>query len=233
MKRSISLLDLGKMDYQKAYSIQREVFDLCYQGNLLDTILFQENYPTITIGRNGSTKNLLVDVKQLKKYGISVVYVDRGGDVTYHGPGQCVISLILHIKTYTTNIHEYLRQLEEVVIVLLDSYGIQATRIKNLSGVWVDNMKIASIGISVEHGITRHGIAINVNPDLSYFDTIIACGIKGIQMTSIKQLTQKDVTLDEIKSNFLTVFSEIFNVQYVNSEYMKGQFNHENRNKST
>ncbi len=222
MKRSVSLLDLGEIDYQKAYSIQREVFDLCYQGKLLDTILFQENSPTITIGRSGSTENLLVDVKQLKENDIHVVYVDRGGDVTYHGPGQCVISLVLHIKAYTSNIHEYLRKLEEVVIVLLASYGIQATRIENLSGVWVDNMKIASIGISVDHGITRHGIAINVNPDLSYFDTIIACGIKDIQMTSIKQITKKDVSLDEIKKEFLTVFSKIFRVQYVNSEYKKG-----------
>lgn len=228
MKRSISLLDLGKIDYQRAYAIQRDVYDLCYRGKLLDTILFQENSPTITIGRSGSANNLLVDEKQLKENNIHVVYVDRGGDITYHGPGQCIVSLILHIKAYTNNIHEYLRQLEEVVIVLLATYGIHATRLENLSGVWVDNMKIASIGISVDHGITRHGIALNVNPDLSYFDTIVACGIKDIQMTSIKQLTKKDVLLDEIKKEFLKVFSEVFNVQYTDSEYKKGQFNYEN-----
>ncbi len=233
MTRKITVFDLKLIEYKKAYSIQREIYDLCYHGDLLDAVLFQENKPTITIGRSGSGENLLVDEELLKKSNINVIHVDRGGDITYHGPGQCVISLVLHLKEYTDNIHGYLRKLEEVIILLLSNYGILAHRITNLSGVWVGNQKIASIGISVEHGITRHGIAINVDPDLSHFDLITACGIKGVKMTSIKNETNKDISMDQVKEEFLTIFSKLFNVEFVYTDYKKGLINYENRSEST
>ena len=233
MIKKVAVINLGYIGYREAYRIQKEIFNLCYSGDLYDTIIFQKNNPTITIGRSGIKEHLLVDEKRLEEMNIDVVSVDRGGDITYHGPGQCIVSLILHIKTYTNNIHDYLRQLEEVVIILLLNYGIVANRVSGLSGVWVDNKKIASIGISIEHGITRHGIAINVNPDLHYYDMIVACGIKDVQMTSIKELVNVNISVEQVENDFLHSFSELFKVQYNYLDYTKGVIDYEDRSKST
>ncbi len=224
MSKKIHVIDLKKIGYQEAYTIQKNIFKACDHNETSDTILFQENPPTITIGRGGSLNHLLISEQQLKNRGIDLVHVDRGGDITFHGPGQCVISLILHLKEYTNNIHDYLRKLEEAVMLLLSDYKITAHRIEGYSGVWVGSHKIASVGIAIEHGITRHGIAINVDPDLSFYDVIIACGIKDVQVTSIKKLTGKNIDIDHVKQGFLRAFKHMFDVEYINEMQRKEPF---------
>jgi lipoyl(octanoyl) transferase len=210
MVKRIARLDLGMMDYNKAYKIQQLIFKLCDQKEIIDTIIFQENTPTITIGRTGSTNHLLLSQEELQQKGIDLVLTDRGGDITYHGPGQLIISMIIHVKDYTKTVHDYLRKLEEAAILLLSNYGIRAHTVTGKSGVWVNHQKIASIGIAVEHAITRHGIAINVNPDLTNFNTIIPCGLTDVSMTSIKELSNQPIIMNDVKDHFINAFEQVF-----------------------
>ncbi len=209
MVKRIARLDLGTMDYNEAYKIQQLIFKLCDQKEIIDALIFQENTPTITIGRTGTTNHLLLSQEELQQKGIELVMTDRGGDITYHGPGQLVISMILHVKDYTSTVHDYLRKLEEAAILLLSNYGINAHTISGQSGVWVNNQKIASIGIAVEHAITRHGIAINVNPDLTNFNTIIPCGLADVSMTSIEEQSNQPITMQDVKDQFVLAIEQV------------------------
>ncbi len=228
MKKHVAYLDLKTMGYHEAYEIQKLIFKLCDQNKIIDTIIFQENTPTITIGRSGTQDHLLLTIEELQQKGIDVIATDRGGDITFHGPGQLVISLILHVKAYTNNVHDYLRKLEEAAILLLSHYGIQAKTSVGLSGVWVNDHKIASIGIAVEHAITRHGIAINVSPDLTYFNSIIACGIKDVTMTSIEKLTNESIKMHDVKTTFLDAFEHVFECTCIPAYLEKGTLEYEN-----
>jgi lipoyl(octanoyl) transferase len=143
--------------------------------------------------------------------GIDVAYVDRGGDVTYHGPGQLVISPILHLRDYSISVHQYLRNLEETIIRLLHNYGIESQRIPGLSGVWVGSEKIAAVGIAIQHGITRHGISININPDMAHFTYIVPCGIQDRGVTSMEKLGVAVNDLDKFKMDYLSEFNTLFN----------------------
>ena len=172
MSSDIQVIDLKHMDYRQAFTIQEKIYQGCDVKRYPDTIIFQQNDPVITLGRSSDVTHLLKSVEQLQNLGIQVVVVDRGGDITYHGPGQLVISVLIHIRNYSMNVHQYLRNLEEAVIRTLDFYGIQGRRIEGKSGVWVGNEKIAATGIGVTHGITRHGIAINIDPDMKHFTYI-------------------------------------------------------------
>lgn len=228
MKKSVYVVDLKMINYQKAYNIQMIIHKLCHARQMRDTILFLETKPTITIGRSGSISDLLMDENDYVKQNIEVVPIDRGGDITYHGPGQLVVSFIAHVKEHTNNIHHFLRLLEEVIIVCLKKYNISASRKEQLSGVWVNDKKIASIGISVEHGVTRHGFALNINNDLSFFDLIIPCGLVGVTMTSIKECTNQAINKSQVKQDIVQCFKEVFDVDIEVMKYTKGMFEHEN-----
>jgi lipoyl(octanoyl) transferase len=206
----IQTIDLGRMDYRKAYAIQEQIHQACYENNLQDTILFQENDPIFTLGRNSSKDHLLRSKEELKALGIDLEMVDRGGDITYHGPGQLVISPILHLKEYSISVHQYLRNLEETIIRLLRKYNINGQRIAGSSGVWVGQAKIAAVGIAIQHGITRHGIAININPDLTHFSYIIPCGIRDKEVTSLKKLGVAIKDMDQFKVDYLAEFNAVF-----------------------
>jgi|LSQX01.3.fsa_nt_gb lipoate-protein ligase B len=227
MKNKMNVVDLGLITYQEAYQIQKTIYYLCYKTQLEDTLLFQENYPVITLGRSSAKQHVLVDPQQLHNYGIDVVHVDRGGDVTFHGPGQWVVSIISNLKNRTSNIHTFLRMLEKVIMITLNQHGLSPSQKENLSGVWVDDKKIASIGIAVEHGITRHGFALNVNLDLSYFDLIVACGIEKVEMTSMAQLADKKFNMNHIKEDLLNAFKQVFDIEYQIIQYKKGMFNND------
>jgi lipoyl(octanoyl) transferase len=210
MTSIIQCLDLGRMDYREAYAIQEEIHQACYENRIQDTILFQENNPIFTLGRNSRDDHLLRTKEELSLLGIDVQQVDRGGDITYHGPGQLVISPILHLKDYSISVHQYLRNLEETVIRLLQKHAIDGQRIAGSSGVWVNQEKIAAVGIAIQHGITRHGVSINVCPDMTHFSYIVPCGIFDKGVTSLEKLGVKIEDMHQFKADYLEEFNAVF-----------------------
>jgi lipoyl(octanoyl) transferase len=204
------IVDLGLVRYDFANYIQLglagEVKDNLRDGSLL----FCEFFPVYTIGRNGSDNNFLVSLDFLKKKGIDCRKVDRGGDVTFHGPGQLIIYPIFNLAYLKKDIHWYLRKLETVIADVLSGYGIYAGRKNGLTGVWLDGKKIASIGVAVSRWVTYHGIALNVNNDLSYFDFIHPCGIKDCRMTSVAKLKGTHIDMNKLKRQFMEQFKNAF-----------------------
>jgi len=178
-----------------------------------DVLLVLEHPPTFTVGRNKSAEHLLASPSELEKRGIHFEVISRGGDITYHGPGQLVGYAILDLNRFNRDIHRYLRNLEETIILALRNFKINAERKEGLTGVWVNEEKIASIGVGIKRWITYHGFALNVNTDLSYFDMIVPCGIQGVKITSIKKLSEKeeDVSMDEVEAGIIKAFSKVFN----------------------
>jgi lipoate-protein ligase B len=195
--------DLGFIDYGKAYEIQRQILEEVKFGSRPDTLILAEHSSVFTIGRTGCRDNILVDEQTLSKEGIEIYYVDRGGDVTYHGPGQLLIYPIVDLKRLGIRIHSFLRRLEELVIVFLNEYGVSAERKNRFTGIWVQDKKIASIGIGVSRWVTYHGLAINVDPDLHYFSMINPCGIPGLKVTSLAKVLGREINVEEAKDLFM------------------------------
>lgn len=181
-------------------------------GEVSDALLLLQHPHTITLGRGGKRKSLLLDEGPLKEQGISFYEVERGGDITYHGPGQLVGYPILDLKNYGQDIHLYLRRLEDVILLTLHFLGISPARREGLTGVWVGKEKIASIGIHVGKWVSWHGFALNVNTDLSYFDLIIPCGIEGLKVTSMAKLLKREVPIEEVIDSLAPIFGEVFQV---------------------
>jgi lipoyl(octanoyl) transferase len=222
MPIDIQVIDLKEMDYRQAFAIQEEIVRGCDEKIYPDTIIFQQNHPVITLGRSSDLSNLLKSEAELRNLGIDVVMVDRGGDITYHGPGQLVISVLIHIRDYSLGVHQYLRNLEQAVINTLHFYGVNGERVQGKSGVWVNSEKIAATGIGVTHGITRHGIAINIEPDLTHFSYIIPCGISEYGVTSLEKLEISDRNVVTIKKRFVDEFCKIFDTAVVAPVWKEG-----------
>jgi len=184
--KNIDVNRLGILDYQEALKLQFEYLEKRISGEIGDTLLLLEHTPTITIGRNGNKENLLISEKILDQKNIKYYEVNRGGDITYHGPGQLVCYPIIDLKDHTKDVHKYLRTLEQIIIELLSEFDINAKRIEGLTGVFVKRSKIASIGVGIKRWVTFHGLSININTDLSYFDLIVPCGLNNNPVTSIK-----------------------------------------------
>jgi lipoyl(octanoyl) transferase len=210
-------IDLGRIAYRPAFAFQEKLHAQRLAGTTGDVILFQENDPVITMGRTGGNDNVLVTEAELQRRGIEVVEVNRGGDVTYHGPGQLVVSPIIRLHDRLDSIRRYLRQLEAVVINLLANYGIAGDRIEGESGVWVGNDKIAAVGIAIRNGITLHGTAINIHPDLSHFSLIVPCGLGHRGVTSLHELGVTHSSLPQVRNDFLSAFSAVFEAPVVAS----------------
>lgn len=228
MRNTLDILNLGLKDYQETYKIQKDLVGKRCKGEIPDTLIFVEHPPVFTIGRKGSRKNILISSAQLKKEKIKIHEIDRGGDITYHGPGQIVGYPIVDLRKYGKDIHVYMRTLEEILIKSLRHFGISSGRIKDMTGVWVDpvrnitprrdagtisngaSKKIASIGIGVSRWITYHGFALNVNPNIKYFKMINACGL-GKPITSMKeQLGNKCPKRETIEEKIAGISSEVF-----------------------
>lgn len=173
-------------------------------------LLFTEHEHVYTIGKGGDENHVLASQSELKETGVDVFRIDRGGDVTYHGPGQIVGYPILDLNLYFADIHRYLRCLEEVIILALNDYGIEATREPDFTGVWVKGEKIAAIGVKVSKWITMHGFALNVNSDLSKYERIIPCGIFHKGVTSMERILSKNIPLVEIQEKLTTAFGSVF-----------------------
>lgn len=208
----IRTVDLGVTEYQSCWDLQRQLFERCLAGTVPDTLLLTEHRPVYTIGRSGDPNHLLAGTSELQEKGVAVFYNDRGGDITYHGPGQLVGYPILDLHNYYLDLHRYLRDIETVVINTLSHFGIKGARVEGYTGVWVGNDKICAIGIKSSRWVTMHGFALNVSTDLSYFDRIIPCGIFEKGITSMRELLGRVVTIEEVVPELLREFAGVFHV---------------------
>jgi len=214
MARRCIVVDLGVMGFRAARSKQKEAADSPDRA-VSDVLYLAEHPPVITIGRSGDRRNVLVAQDELRARGIDLIETDRGGDVTYHGPGQLVAYPILNLNKHRRDVGWYLRSLEEVILRTLDDAGIQARRIRGYTGVWVEDKKIAAIGIGVRRWITFHGVALNIDPCLDHFALITPCGIQDKGVTSIRAVLGRNVPKEKVVEHFLCRFGEVFDVDIV------------------
>lgn len=210
------LVRLGRMPYQEAWDLQRQVGAGVLAGQLPDTVLMVEHPPVYTVGRgaHGSLANLLWDEEKRREERIDLYTVDRGGDITYHGPGQLVGYPILDLTRHGKDLHEYLRHLEEAIIAAIGELGIDAERMPPHTGVWVGTEKVAAIGVKATQWVTQHGFALNVSPNLSHFGGIIPCGIQDKGVTSMERLLGRPIGLDEVQPVVERHLAETFGFQY-------------------
>ncbi|GAP94611.1 lipoyl(octanoyl) transferase LipB [Leptolyngbya sp. NIES-2104] len=207
--RSCLLYSTGLTPYKTAWDFQRSLVDARKQDpSLRDVLILLEHYPVYTLGHGSDISFLKFDPAQSE---YELHRIERGGEVTYHCPGQIVGYPILNLNNYQRDLHWYLRQLEEVIIRVLAVYGLVGTRISGLTGVWVGDRKLAAIGIKVSRWITMHGFALNVNPDLSGFDRIVPCGIADKAVGSLEQFVP-GITIDEVKREIAIAFANVFEV---------------------
>ncbi|MDP2526455.1 lipoyl(octanoyl) transferase LipB [Maribacter dokdonensis] len=230
MNKKVQVQDLGLKDYKETWDYQEQLFqetlDLKIRNRREDLnletpnhFLYVEHPHVYTLGKSGDISNLLVDEKVLADKGATFYKINRGGDITYHGPGQIVGYPILDLDNFFTDIHKYLRFLEEMVILTLKEYGLKAERSPGETGVWLDvgtpfARKICAMGVRASRWVTMHGFALNVNADLGYFDLMIPCGIKGKAVTSLNvELGKKEVNLEEVKQKLLKHFQILFEAE--------------------
>jgi len=209
--RTLIYCDLGLIDYKDAWDLQKSVHQLRVEKKIEDVLFLLEHPNTYTFGKTADKKNLLGDQKYLDKNKISVYEIDRGGDITYHGPGQVVGYPIIDLNDWKKDTHKYLRSIEEVIIGFLTEYNLTGTRVDKYTGVWLDNRKICAIGIKVSRWITMHGFAFNINTDLKLFNGIIPCGITDKDVTSLKRELDKEIQLSEVKEKIVRHFKTEFN----------------------
>jgi lipoyl(octanoyl) transferase len=231
MNNSIIIHDLGLIEYEDALDYQLKLFNEIVDAKISNRrkntniitknhLIFVEHNSVYTLGKSGEINNLLMNKEDLKNNNIKFYKTNRGGDITYHGPGQIVCYPILDLDNFFTDIHKYLRFLEETIILTLKDYEIDGKRSENETGVWlnpnsIDARKICAMGVKASRWVTMHGLALNVNNDLSYFENIIPCGIRGKSITSIAQECEKNIQIESVKKkilkNFLNVFSAKLN----------------------
>ena len=227
--KSVRFEDLGLMPYRQAWDYQQVLFDEIVAAKILNRdrpeseqfstknhLLFCSHPHVYTLGKSGSMDNVLLTDEQLKEKGIEFFKINRGGDITYHGPGQIVGYPVLDLENFFTDIHRYMRSLEEVIIRTLAQYGISAGRFEGYTGVWLDAddpdkaRKICAMGVKCSRWVTMHGWAFNVNTDLSYFDYIIPCGIKDKSVTSMEKELGRRVSMGEVQQHLVRAFGEVF-----------------------
>ena len=229
--KTIQLIELGLKSYQEALAVQEKLFNQTIaikranrnqqqQTQTENYLLWVEHTPVITLGKSGKSEHLLLDENQLKKKGIEYYPTNRGGDITFHGPGQLVGYPILDLDNFFTDIHKYLRFLEEAIILILEEYGLKGARSDGETGVWLDvgtpfARKICAMGVKASRWVTMHGFALNINTDLSYFEYIVPCGIQGKGVTSMSKELKKTLDTQEVKDRILTHFSEIFESEMI------------------
>ncbi len=206
----ITAVNIGRTRYADAWELQKKLFEMRRYGLVGDMFLLTEHEHVYTFGKGGDENHLLASEDELKRNGTEVFHIDRGGDVTYHGPGQIVGYPILDLNNYFADIHRYLRCLEEVIIQTLLEYGVEGEREEGLTGVWVKGEKIAAVGVKISRWITMHGFAFNVNTDLSYFDRIIPCGIFHKGVTSLERVLGREVPIEEVQSKLVEEFGHVF-----------------------
>lgn len=209
MEKKLNVLNAGRLSYKDALDLQLRTQKERQENLIEDTIIIVEHPPVLTTGRRDQSHNILVNPEEV---GAELVKTSRGGEVTYHGPGQIVGYVILDLNVYGKGIKGFVTDLEEVFIRLLkDQYAIEANRDMKHRGVWVNDAKITAVGLAVNKGVTMHGFAFNVNPDLSHFDWIVPCGIHDKAVTSLEKLTGRALDLQNVQQEVLRYFKSVFN----------------------
>jgi len=205
-------VDLGRTPYAECWAYQQDLLDRRIAGELPDTLVLTEHDHVYTIGAGGEAAHVLASPAELAAMGAAVVSTDRGGDVTYHGPGQLVAYPIMDLQQHRTDLHWYLRALEESIIRLLGRFGLQAGRVEPYTGVWVGNEKVCAIGVRTRRWVTMHGLALNVNTELKYFRSIIPCGIAHRGVTSLEMLLGSPIDMQEVARAFVAEFASVFDL---------------------
>ncbi|MEW6731266.1 MAG: lipoyl(octanoyl) transferase LipB [Acidobacteriota bacterium] len=210
MTRVCEVKRLGLVDYEESLTLQQAFLAARKQDLVTDTLLLVEHPNVITFGRNAKNANLIATPELLTRLSVEVHHTGRGGDITYHGPGQLVGYPILNLAPDRCDVHAYVRDLEEVMIRTAADFGVQAERVKGLTGIWVGREKLGAIGVRISRWITMHGFAFNVNTDLSYFDLIVPCGIKDRGVTSLARLTGTPIPLEAVEASLMHHFGDVF-----------------------
>jgi len=227
MRKAVDVYDLGHAPYRRVWEMQKNAQKCLidqkkqFRDGFIDEksrndILFFVEHPHVyTLGKSGEAAHLLKSLEELKEIDAEFIEIDRGGDITYHGPGQIVGYPILDLDRHFTDIHKYLRYLEEVIIKTCRDYNIETERVDGLTGVWAGQQKICAMGIRCSRWVTMHGFAMNINTDLSYFNHIVPCGIQNKSVTSLSKMLNRKVDEEEVKQKLLKNFSEVFDVDIV------------------
>ncbi|NNJ51614.1 MAG: lipoyl(octanoyl) transferase LipB [Ignavibacteriaceae bacterium] len=219
MKNKIlTYFNVGFIDYKEAWDLQRVIFNRRLNSEIEDVLILLEHPNTYTLGKTADRENLKGNQEFLNSNKISVYDIDRGGDITYHGPGQIVGYPIIDLNNWEKDTHKYLRALEEVIIKTCSDYRLNCERNLQHTGVWIEDRKIAAIGIKVSRWVTMHGFAFNVNTDLNLFNGIIPCGIQDKSVTSLKNELRREINIEEVKEKLIKHFNEIFSYNDVISK---------------
>ena len=230
MNKNIQIHDLGLLGYNEAYKYQLNLFNKIVDIKISNRknkvkkltsnhLIFVEHLNVYTLGKSGNHSNLLISKDELKNKKIQFIKTNRGGDITFHGPGQIVCYPILDLDNFFTDLNKYLRSLEQVIIQTLKFYKIDGERSKNETGVWIKSKKIekkiCALGVKASRWVTMHGLALNVNTDLSFFENIIPCGIKNKSITSISNECGKKIKLEDVKGKIIENFLDVFSAHLV------------------
>lgn len=217
-KLDLRICDCGLEEYRRILKLQKQLWEKRYRNEIPNTILIVEHQPVITLGARKKDNKILVSRKKLKNRGIDVVEIRRGGGVTAHNPGQLVFYPILKLQQLGLGITEYIRTLEAIGIELLGTFKVRCKRRNGFPGLWIDEKKIASIGVRVSRFVTYHGMAININNDLSTFDLFVPCGIEGVKITSVLEQTGEKLSMNDIKQKLIELLNKYFSVKSVTYE---------------
>lgn len=208
-QRELSVVLLGRRDYGSVLRLQEELLEARTQGRIRDTLLLLEHEPVITLGRAAKREHVLSSQEQLRAQGVELHEIGRGGDVTYHGPGQLVGYPILDLRPDRCDVRKYVASLEETMIRLAGRYGVSAQRVAGLNGAWVEDRKIGAVGVRIARWVTMHGFAFNVTTDLDAFDLIVPCGIRDKEVTSLAREIGREVEMAELTATARDVFAQV------------------------
>ncbi len=202
-------LDLGLKGYLETWDIQKEIHAAVAEG-CEDCLIFVEHPPVLTLGANFHPENLRLTMPEYRSRGVQLLHTDRGGDVTYHGPGQLVIYPVFNLNKHGQDLHKWMRDLEETQMIVAKSFGLNPRRFAPHTGVWVDELKLSAIGVKIKQWVNLHGIALNCNVDIQMFELIIPCGIEGYGVTSLTQECGREITIDDVKDVMSEAFASVF-----------------------
>ena len=206
MATAYNIIDLGISEFKDTWNLQKDLQEKRILGEIEDQLILVEHPAVYTLGKNASKEHILK-----RKEGVSVIQTDRGGNITFHGPGQLVGYPILDLNFYKRSITWYMRELEQLMIDVLKEYGIEGSTKKGLTGTWVNDHKIAALGVRISRWVTMHGFSLNINPDLNYYQDIIPCGIQGYGVTSMAMIMGEEVpSMDEVKIKMVDYFKNRF-----------------------
>jgi len=206
----LKILNLGLRNYKEVWDLQKELHSKRVAEEIPDTLILVEHNPVVTLGKSGKDENIKVSSKFLQEKGIELYHIERGGDVTFHGPGQLVGYPVFNIKKGLAGIKPFIEKIEDAIISTLGDFKISAEKKEKMIGVWVGEKKICSIGVAIKRWVSFHGFALNVNNDLKYFDLINPCGFKDIKMTSMQEILNYMVEMDRVKKAVIKNFAVIF-----------------------